>query len=155
IGALESAGGRAEMRGRLSGFHSAKLRSLNQLLITGDTLEMMQDDFRIRVYRRDHYTTRRDGVGDVLYHTIVEEIDPLALSPDSDELLAKQLEAVGLDRADLEDKSPADRLAKLYTHVRWNPLSKKWTVEQEINQKLLPLDADGGTASEETLSPFF
>jgi len=127
---LESAGAgsKGAKAQRRSGFHSGKRSVISQLLICGDVLEHLGDDYRIKKFRLDQYTTRRDSSGDVLYHTITETIDPLTLTPE-------QIEKAGLRKADLEAKGVADRMVDIYTLVEWQPLSKTWKVRQEVNGK--------------------
>ena len=64
----------------VSGFRTKKNMALEQLIVTGDVLEYMDDNYRIRSFRRDHYVTKRNPVGDPIYHITVEKIDPLTLS---------------------------------------------------------------------------
>lgn len=138
---LDSAGTRAEFRGRQTGFRSSALRSILRLLVTGDTLEKMDDDGRTRSYRRDNYITKRDSCCDVLYHETVEEIDALTLSP-------TQLEKANIRSDDYAEKRPDERQVKLYTYICYQPHTRKWTVEQEVNDHKI-------NESEETVSQYF
>lgn len=126
---------------RRAGFRSRKRTSLSQLLVTGDSLEMLTDDYQIKVIRRDHYTTCRDSAGSVKYHVIKEQIDPLALSP-------MQLEASQLDYEELQQKPSHERKADLYTLCEWNPISRMWVIRQEVNNHIIE-------ESQERVSPFF
>lgn len=138
---LEGANSQEEMRGRQTGFRSMKRRSIEQLLVTGDTLERMDDHFRIRVFRRDHYVTRRDSAGDVLYHITDERIDPLTLTDE-------QFEKTKINRSDYDGKPVRDRMCNMYSRPEWHPYTKKWVIEQEINGHIF-------NTSEETVSPYF
>lgn len=139
---IESAGVKGKKRpNRRCGFRTAKLTSLTQLMVTGDTLERLMDDYRLRVFRRDQYVTCRDSCGDVLYHVIKESIDPLSLSD-------AHFEKSKLDRDVVEKKSVRERMIDLYTAPEWQPQTKQWKISQEVNGHEI-------NVSEETISPFF
>lgn len=150
---LESAGSRTKVRSSQSGFRAQKRKSISQLLITGDTLERMGDDYQIRVYRRDNYTTRRDHEGNVIFHMTHEILDPLTLTD-------RQIAAVGLKKDDLEGahEGAPERCLPLITRVEWHPQTMRWVIEQECNDKIIPLGSLGNErdmASEEPISPYF
>jgi hypothetical protein len=107
-------------------FRTAMRQSIRQVLITGDSLELMHDDGRVTVYRRDHYVTRRDSTGEVVYHITRERLDPLSLKD-------KQLEMCGLRRDQLETRRLCDREIDLFTKCEWNYRSNKWVIDQELN----------------------
>ena len=115
---------------RKAGFRTRKRMVIDQLLVTGDCLERLTDEYRIQVYRRDQYVTRRDNTGDVVYHIIKESIDPLSLTE-------KQRELAELKTEELVQKPHSDRMKDMYTHVCWQPLSKVWLVRQEIERKII------------------
>lgn len=121
-------------------FRTAKRQALDQLLITGDVLEQLTDDYQIKVFRRDQYVTRRNTEGAVLYHIIREQIDPL-------ELTKKQQAAAQLPDGHL-DKPVADRMVDIYTNVEWMPAKRRWMIEQEVNGQIIG-------RSEEMVSPYF
>jgi len=124
---------------RRSGFRSRKRMALSQLMITGDVLEQLTTDWRLKIFRRDQYVTKRDSAGDVLLHVISEKIDPLGLPPD-------KFEKTGLS---MDESMPIDkRLQTIYTMVNWQPLSKRWLVEQEVNGNIIAHD-------DPRLSPYF
>lgn len=122
-------------------FRTAKRESLEQLIVTGDTLEYMDDDFRIRVFRRDMYVTQRDSCKSVLYHITRESIDCRSLS---EEVCYK----AHLHDDVLSNKDPAKRLVDIYTRVEWQPRSKTWLIEQECNGHVI-------NESEEPVTPYF
>lgn len=124
-----------------AGFLTQKVKSLRQLIVTGDTLERLDDDFQIRVYRRDQYVTKRDSRGAVLYHVTSEKIDPLSLTPD-------QFDKTGLKLADLEKMTAGERMQSLYTSVDWQPRSRRWVIEQYVNDAKIH-------EQEETVSQYF
>lgn len=138
---LEAANLEPDNRIRGSGFRSRKRMAISQILITGDTLEQLTDDYRIKVYRRDMYVTRRNSDGDVIYHIVKETLDPLGLPTD---LMVK----TGLSIGELRAKDPWERMVDMYTMVQWQPETKTWIIEQEINGKVV-------VRSEEKISPFF
>jgi hypothetical protein len=112
--------------GRRTGFRSRMRLALSQLLITGDVLMHISDDFDIRVFRRDNYVTKRNPAGDVMYHITREQIDPLTLPE-------KYLVAAEMSQDELSSQRCDDRLTDLYTMVEWNPLNKHWVITQEMN----------------------
>jgi len=127
---LESAAIRTGNNTRRSGFRTRKRMAIAQLLITGDVLERLGDDYRIQVYRRDTYVTSRDASGDVRYHICREKIDPLTFDD-------KQLEVCNLDRDSLRTKPVNDRLEDLFTICEWQPESKTWVIKQEVKDKII------------------
>ena len=132
-------GDRAQNR-RRSGFRSQKRAAISQLLITGDVLEQFTDDYRLKVFRRDQYITKRDSSGDVLCHIVKEIVDPLAFT---NEMIA----ACGLNAQELAVQPSSDRLQDMYTQCEWNPLSKTWVITQECNGRVIQ-------TSEDQVSPF-
>jgi len=124
---LETAGASTRSR-RGGGFESAKRRSLEQVIVTGDSLERMNPDFSITVFRRDDYVTQRDGAGRPLLHITRELIDPLTL--DEDKFAASKL-----DREKLQDSNSIRRMMPLYTICEWVPAEEAWTLAQEINDQ--------------------
>ena len=138
---LDNADNTRGSNARRAGFRSRQRTAISQLLITGDVLTHLTDDYTMRVFRRDNYVTVRDDSGNVLYHIIREKIDPVILTP-------KQLEKCELDFDELLAKSVEDRLEDMYTKVSWQPQSKNWLVEQECRKTII-------TTSEEKVTPFF
>jgi len=111
--------------GRRAGFRSRMRLAMSQLLITGDVLMRISDEFDIQIFRRDNYITKRTPSGDVICHITREKIDPLTLN---EEMLA----ASGLDADRLMSMAAENRLQDLYTAVEWNPVLKQWDISQEI-----------------------
>lgn len=126
---------------RRTGFRSQKRKALAQIITTGETLEQLTDDYRIKVFSRAQYVTQRDGEGAVMIHIIREVIDPLTL--DDDRLSRADLPANkrNADRVD-------DRMQELHTLVEWQPRSKTWVIQQEMNANIIE-------TTEEPISPFF
>tara|TARA_B100000212_G_scaffold339245_1_gene317329 strand:- start:25310 stop:26905 length:1596 start_codon:yes stop_codon:yes gene_type:complete len=126
---------------RRAGFRSRMRSAISQLLVTGDVLIQMTDEYQIRIHRRDNYVVRRSTSGDVMYMITREQVDSLSLSPE-------QIEMIGLD-LETEMNTPAyDRMQDLYTKCEWNPMSKRWVVEQQIKDVTI-------VTSEEKVSPYF
>lgn len=123
---IEEASGTAYSRSG-GDFRSNKQGSLTQLVVTGDSLEFMDDDLNIRWFRRDMYTTERDSAGWVVSHMTNEKIDPLTQTDDV-------LNECNLDKSDLTDQSFADRVKPLITRVEWQPFSRTWVIQQELNE---------------------
>lgn len=112
------------------GFRTQMRAVIDQVLVTGDSLFMLTDDYRIVVFRRDQYVTKRDNCGDVLCHVIKE-------SKYGPNLTDEQLQKTGLSREVLL-KMPFERRAvDLYTLVEWDAQGDKWKWEQEVNGKTI------------------
>lgn len=108
------------------GFRTQMRSATQQLLVTGDTLFSLTDDYRIVVYRRDQYVTKRDNAGDVLCHIIKEQKYGPSLSDD-------QLKKAKLTRENLNKESYERRMVDLYTLYEWDVDKKAWKWEQEVN----------------------
>lgn len=126
---------------RRAGFRSRKRMALTQLLVTGDVLERLGDDYRLRVYRRDQYVTKRDSSGNVVCHIIRERLDPLGLSDE-------HRRACQFKDEELKEKAAHERMRDIYTLVEWQPQAKNWTVCQECNDHEF-------NESTETVTPYF
>lgn len=107
------------------GFRVGQHHSIQQMIVTGDTLEEITDDYKVEVHRRDRYVTCRDDSGCVIYHIIKKRVDPLTLT---DEDWSK----ANLD-PDLRQKPAAQRMLDLLTLHEWQPRSDSWVVRQEVN----------------------
>ena len=111
---------------RRLGFRTRMRLVLSQLLVTGDCLFHLTDDFNIRVFRRDNYVTNRDMAGDINYHITREHIDLLTLPLDKLELLEHDVNELSGLHAD-------QRMEFIYTMVEWNPLKNVWVITQEVD----------------------
>ncbi len=138
---LERDEAKAGTNARRAGFRSRMRTAISQLLVTGDVLIQMTDEYQIRVHRRDNYVVNRDTGGDVRFMITREQVDPLSLTEE-------QMVMSGIDAADAAAKPLTDRMVDLYTRVMWNPLSKSWVIEQEIDRKII-------VTSEEKITPYF
>lgn len=138
---LESTDNQRGSNARRAGFRARQRTAISQLLITGDVLQHLTDDYTMRVFRRDNYVTFRDDSGSVLYHIVREKIDPIILSPE-------QLEVCDLNMDEMLAQGVENRLQDLYTKVSWQPVTRRWIIEQECRQKVI-------TTSEEVVTPFF
>lgn len=124
-----------------AGFRSRKRMALSQILGTGDALQQLTDDYRLKIYGREQYVTRRDSSMDVAFHIIKESIDVARLTDE-------QYQATGFPGQVREQEDPAKREKDLYTLVEWNYASRSWVIRQEINGHTI-------VESEETVSPYF
>ena len=141
VGMLESASLKPLKSRQVNGFRSSKRSAIGQIIVTGDTLERLDDDFRLTTFRRDRYVTRRDSAGNVLYHAIRESIDPFALRPD--ELARTKLNVEELKKIDTRH-----RMQDLWTYVEWQPWSNVWVIRQEVNDQTI-------VETQETISNYF
>jgi hypothetical protein len=126
---------------RRSGFRSRKRMALSQILATGDTLEQLTDDYKLKIYGRQQYVTRRDSALDVIYHVIKETIDAQVLTD-------KQKTKADLPAEIYDDPNPAERMIDIYTLVEWQHNSNNWVIRQEINDNTV-------TETQEEITPFF
>lgn len=143
----------ADIRRVMASFRSRKRTAIEQLYVTGDTLERMDDDFRIQVFRRDQYITKRDDAGWVLEHATCEMVDPRAMVYNGRTgKVAGGTNAEFLEQcempAEIGEKPVDERMCKMYTHVEWQPITRKWVIRQECNDKTF-------NTVEETVSPYF
>ena len=107
-------------------FRTTKYLSNLSLVVLGDSLTRMHDDFRWSQYRLENYVTDRDDCGDVNYHIIRERKD-LEFLPDK--ILR---DTFGLRRKDVMEMGDQERIRTMFTRVRWQPNTKKWVIEQEM-----------------------
>lgn len=125
---------------RPQGFRTGQRMAISQALITGDSLQQVMDDYRIKTFRRDQYVTGRDSTGDVLYHIVREKIDPLGLNE-------SQFAKTELNKDELAKKNVRNRMQDLFTLCEWDPEKKAWIIKQEMNDRII-------LTSEEEISPF-
>jgi hypothetical protein len=128
---------------RMAGFRTQKRKSIANLVVTGDTLERLTPEYRLVVYARHQYVTSRDSNGSVQYHGVWERIDPLQFSEDV-------LAASGLKSSELKEKSPRQRQQDFFTFTEYQPWTRTWVVEHELNGKIIDL-----FTREEKVSDFF
>jgi hypothetical protein len=127
-GNLEQAYLEADDNAGSDGFHTAMLREIRQLIVTGDTLTLVADDLRKHLYRNDQYVTLRNGRLEVVCHVIREVADVLSL--DKEWVATNDLSEI----ASL-DKPIETRQKELYTKVEWNPRENHWDITQEFDGK--------------------
>lgn len=123
-----------------AGFRSRMRAALSQVIVTGDALLEIRDDYTFQLHRRDNYVTKRDTNGNVLYHITKQRVDPASLADD-------QLTAADIDLDAVMQKPIHDRMEDLYTGVYWEPRAKRWTVTQEIRKATI-------VEGEERVTPF-
>lgn len=133
-------------RSRRTSFRTKQYQALLQCVGTGDVLQQLTDDYRIKVYRRDGWTCRRDSAGDVLHFIMREKVDALGVTTgqlDNDALRAK------VNLKDIDEDSPHDkRMVDMTTRCQYQHGSGNWVVLQEINNEVF-------NESEESVSPFW
>lgn len=99
--------------------------SMLNLIVGGNSLEWMQPDNTIRVYRLDQYVVVRDPSGRLIELVIDEQLAYQTLSPEMKDLLPAR-----------EDNSNAP--VHLYTWAKWDAAKKQWEVEQWLDDKQVP-----------------
>ncbi len=112
-----------------SAFHRNKRQMLQQVLVTGDCLEHMDDDLRVSVYRRDQWVAKRTTSGDLLHIGLLQEIDAATLTEE-------QRAALPLEPEKYSDADPSKRMVEMYTFQRWQHDTRKWLVQQEIKDTI-------------------
>jgi hypothetical protein len=123
-----------------AGFRSRMRTALSQLLITGDVLIQVNDDYNLKIHRRDNYVTTRSLDGDVLMHITQETLDPLTLSDE-------QAMVADIDMETVARKSIDKRMMPIFNRVQWHPTRNRWIIEQELNGHTI-------NVSEEKTTPF-
>jgi len=98
--------------------------SLQLMVVSGNALEQILPDNRIRTFRLDQYVVVRDYVGHLLEIIIEEKISPLALPPEIVSELSK-------------DKQEADADVCLYTWVKRTPKGD-YAVHQQVEEIEIP-----------------
>lgn len=141
-GHIEAAHNMAGRPNYHAGFLSRVYTAMLQLVVTGDTLILLDDDMRQRVFRRDRYVTVRDADGFPLCHATLEWVDPMALSDE-------ELDSIKMERRQLTERRYRDRKQKKYTAVCWEPQKKRWAIWSEINGHVL-----GGEVRYEKHNPY-
>jgi len=111
-------------------FHTGIRAAIARTLVMGPALYRVEENGKIRNFRLDNFTTRRDSGGCVQCHVIKECKDPLTLSEE-------MLEKSGLKREDFEGKFAKWRQKDLYTLVEYQPWTRKWVIRQEMNNNII------------------
>lgn len=132
-------------RSRRASFRTKKYQALLQCVGTGDVLEQLTDDYRIKVFRRDQWTCRRDSSGDPLHFAIKEKVDIFGIRVNGKEN-AQVREEIDLSR--IEEDNFEHRMQPMVTRCKYQHESQNWLIEQEINGHVF-------NESEEPVAPFF
>lgn len=112
-------------------FRAPMRRTLRNFLVVGNFLfQVVPKTYKIKNYRQDNWVTKRSGDGSILFTIVREDVDPLSLSK------LKQAKSA-LDMDDLRGKTPDERLQPLYTRSMWNPETKRWVIEEEVNDQIV------------------
>lgn len=128
-------------------FNSLMCHLLNAVLVVGDGLCRLDgltksgnqlEPLRGRIYRLDQYVTAVDAYGHAIEHSTIEQVDVRALTE-------AQLEDAQVNLKDYKDKPVEQRLANLVTRCEWQPVTKKWLFEQEVNSKTLESQTENYT----------
>lgn len=122
---------RKKRRSKRVSFRTKQYQALLQCVGTGDVLQQLTDDYRIKVLRRDQWTCRRDSSGDVLHHILKEKVDILGIETEQHDN-ASIREMVNLSEID-EESEHDDRMVDMVTRNKYHHASGRWVVEQEIN----------------------
>jgi len=112
--------------------YRAKMRHiLEQLLIVGNVMVFLRDDYDLTVYRLNQYVQHCDGAGKVR-KLVIKEL------PNLDAVTEEQLDIANLTMDALVDSFDKEA-CWLYTKVQWDPDPKKkhWRITQELNAKII------------------
>lgn len=101
--------------------------ALKQLIVAGNVLMHVQPDGSMRVFRLDRYVVKRDPVGNVLEIIVKEDIAPRVIP-------IEIRKACGMLEG---DKSNVESIA-LYTHIKRENSTQKFSIHQELNQHVVP-----------------
>jgi len=123
-----------------AGFRTSMRQGISHTIVTGETLMRLSDDFKVTVYRRDHYVNQRDPAGKITCHITREEVDLLTLTD-------AQIEMAGFSAADVAKMTRTERTKPLFTQIEWVHREKHWHITQEVNGKEI-------NESIETVSPY-
>jgi hypothetical protein len=107
------------------GWRKPTFQALQHLIVTGNALEQMMPDNRIRVFRIDQYVVVRNPNGDPIEIVVEEFYSPNSLDEDLLELV------------DVASRTPTQNIA-LYTWAKFDGRKGVWTVHQEITDKTVP-----------------
>lgn len=108
-------------------FRETVFSALQHLIITGDTIVVMEDDFNFRLIRQDHYVIRRDIVG------VPVEIIHL-------EFIADPANTPALDTYDNTAVYGRKGYKTLFVRITYNKEKNNWSVRRE--------DANGNMINE-------
>lgn len=107
------------------GFRVGQHHSIMQMVVTGDTLEEITDDYKVEVHRRDRYVTVRDDAGCVMFHIVRKRVDPLTLT--EEDWSKAQIDP------EVRQRPVSQRMMDLYTMHEWQPRTNTWVIRQEVN----------------------
>jgi hypothetical protein len=99
--------------------------SCQQLIVTGNSLEYMQPDNTIKVFRLDQYVVARDVAGNWVEIVVEEKVSPLALPEEARALVPDK------------DRDDPECSVDLYTRVRRLP-DGSYASYQEVNEVEVP-----------------
>ena len=108
---------------------------LEHLIVAGNTLGLMQDDYEVRPYRMDQWVQFRDAAGRILWIITCEVVDAETMDP-------KDLQKAGLSEASLKQSltnpydGKTDLRPKMYTRAM-RQRNGSWKIEQELNDKII------------------
>jgi len=108
-----------------SGYRIQIGTGFEHLLVTGNTLLFMGEDYRVKVFRLDQYIVRRAPDGQVLMLMTKEMIDPKSMD-------GVELAATNTDAHSLEAAAPNLRMLPLYTSVERDD-NGDWNIRQAVN----------------------
>lgn len=118
---------------------------MQHLIVLGDALFEIQDDYNFRVHRIDHYVVQRYPDGKIKKIILREWVDPDAL-PEAWEYAMEEGKKYGDEEADNENngyeydsftmsfsgiKAPTKEHKPFYTMVEWEPDTKRWKCTKE------------------------
>jgi hypothetical protein len=118
-------------------YRVVKRTALESILVAGNALTHLTDDYRLKYYRLDNWIPQRDGSGELIGILLRESKDVRRISE-------KILSKAHLKR---NEEDPEDRNKIIYTFVELQR-DNRWTIRQELNDRTI-------LESEEPVNPYF
>jgi len=122
-------------------YRIAQRTAIENLLVAGNSLTRLNDDYSMVAYRFDQWVQRRDGSGRAR-EIIVAEV------PDLDSLQEEHYRAADVTPEQILAATSTQAPILLYTRCAWQPESRRWLIQQELNDVLI-------ATSEEPVCPYF
>ncbi len=121
---------------------------LEQLMVGGNMLGMMQENYEVRPFRMDNWVQKRAADGQILWLITCEVIDPELIDPKVLERAALKPSEIdrGTQFAQVQHNQVNDR-HRLFTRAA-RQRNGDWVIEQELNQRIV------NTSVETVASPF-
>lgn len=129
----------------VSGVRVKIFEALKHLIVAGNVTLHLQPDGSNRVLSLEQYVARRDPMGWLEFLVVREELDADRLPPELEELVREPdsddsgpIASPGIESYEARRIDPSRRTIDLYTLVEWDPETERYTLVQEIADKVIP-----------------